>query len=187
MLSRREMNADWMKIFRRKRKSNKKVKVRIFIRCSRRYLTTREAHLSFIIQLRKLKMFKILRKTNYWEEIGEVDGYHKCIEMLGSDWRLLDDKSKGYSDSGSIWGKLAEVTELKKKDTFDARKWLYTVWHGDRKQVRTKFLKIKLLDAWQKSSPAPQADQSALPDQKVRVFFVPKIESENIFLFRKMY
>ena len=76
--------------------------------------------------------------------------------MLGADWKLLDDKSKGYSDSGSVWGKLAECTELKKKDTFDVRKWLYTVWHDDREKVRTKFLKEKLSDVWQKSSSGPQ-------------------------------
>lgn len=132
-------------------------------------------------------MFKILGRTNYWQEIGEVNGFHSCIDMLGSDWKLLDDKSKGYSDPRSIWGKLAEYTELKKKDTFDARKWLYTVWHGDRKEVRTKYLKTKLLDAWQKSSAVVENDQSPSSEQKVGFLFPLILNAQSDFVFRKMY
>lgn len=84
-------------------------------------------------------MFSRFRKITYWTEIGGAEGFHNAIEMLGSNWKILDESAHGYTDINSIWGQLAENTQLKNKHTQEARKWLYTTWNRDREGIRTKF------------------------------------------------
>ena len=86
-----------------------------------------------------LKMLQRFLKKNYWEEVGGVAGFHNAVEHLGSNWRLLDQEGQGFTKETSIWGQLAQVTDLKKKTCPKARKWLYSVWQEDRHGVRTKF------------------------------------------------
>ena len=84
-------------------------------------------------------MFSRFRKTNYWLQIGEIEGFHEAIEALGSNWKLLDEGKHGYTDDNTIWGQLAANTKLQNKHTCEARKWLYTTWNRNRDGVRTKF------------------------------------------------
>lgn len=85
------------------------------------------------------KMFARFRKVNYWEDIGGIEGFHEAIETLGSNWRLLDNNERGYTDVNSIWGQLADSSRLKNKHTYEARKWLYNAWTQNRQNVRTEF------------------------------------------------
>ncbi len=83
-------------------------------------------------------MFKIFQKKNYWKLVGDEEGYIKAVERLGSNYHDLNSKTQGYSESNSIWGQLANFTETL-DNTYDTRKWLYTVWKSDRRRVQTKF------------------------------------------------
>ncbi|CAF1143019.1 unnamed protein product [Didymodactylos carnosus] len=91
-------------------------------------------------------VFKFLKKKEYWTEVGGVEGFMAAIRQLGSDNRELEDKSNDYSKSDSIWGRLAELTQISKKDTFDTRKWLCTTWHDNRRKIRTTFLATQIDD-----------------------------------------
>lgn len=91
-------------------------------------------------------MFARFRKTDYWGEVRKIEGFHQAVEKLGSNWKQLDEVKHGYTDINSIWGQLANLTELKNKGEYDARKWLYTAWHQNRQKVRTKFLAKMSLD-----------------------------------------
>ena len=85
-------------------------------------------------------MFARFRKMDYWSEVGGIEGFHQAVEKLGLNWKKLDEGKHGYTDINSIWGQLANLTELKNKSKYEARKWLYTAWHQNRQEVRTKFL-----------------------------------------------
>ncbi|CAF1588184.1 unnamed protein product [Didymodactylos carnosus] len=91
-------------------------------------------------------VFKFLKKKDYWTEVGGVEGFTAAIKQLGSDYHGLDDKSNGYSKSDSIWGRLTDLTQISKKDTFDTRKWLYTTRHDNRRKIRTTFLATQIDD-----------------------------------------
>lgn len=93
-------------------------------------------------------MFKLLKKKNHWESIGGVLGFHQALETLGSEWRMLHDRKQGYAEPGSIWDKLACNTNLEDKESVNSRKWLFTVWKEDRKQVRTKFYEQKVTEGF---------------------------------------
>lgn len=88
-------------------------------------------------------MLQRFLQKNYWEEIGDVAGYHRAVEQLGSKWHLLDQERQGFTKDTSVWGQLAQLTDLKKKDCSKARKWLYSVWQEDRRGVKTKFYATK--------------------------------------------
>jgi hypothetical protein len=85
-------------------------------------------------------MFKKLQKKNYWELVDGVEGYVNAVEQLGIRHDQLDDKdNKGYSNPDSIWGELANFTHIPEKETYETRKWLYTVWKEDRRGAKTLF------------------------------------------------
>lgn len=87
-----------------------------------------------------------LKKKDYWAQVGGVEGYIAAIEQLGSGYRELDSKNNGYTKSNSIWGQLAQHTQMSKKDTYESRKWLYTTWHENRRKIRTTFLSSQVDD-----------------------------------------
>lgn len=95
-------------------------------------------------------MLARFRKMDYWNQIEGIEGFHRAVEKLGSSWRQLEKDEHGYkhgyTDVNSIWGQLANLTELKNKHTYEARKWLYNAWHQDRQQVRTQFLAKMLIE-----------------------------------------
>ena len=91
-------------------------------------------------------MLARFRKIDYWGGVGNIAGFHQAVEKLGLNWRQLDEESQSYTHANSIWGQLAQLTELKNKHTYDARKWLYNAWHENRQQVKTKFYANKGLD-----------------------------------------
>ncbi|CAF1135304.1 unnamed protein product [Rotaria sordida] len=91
-------------------------------------------------------MFKRFRKRNYWKSVGNEDGYISAVEKLGPRYLELDAINGGYTEPDSIWGQLASFTEISEKNTYDTRKWLYTVWTDDRREVRTKFYRRKAAD-----------------------------------------
>lgn len=112
-------------------------------------------------------MLARFRKIDYWRGIGHIAGFHQAVEKLGSNWRELDEDSQGYTDANSIWGQLAQLTELKNKHTYEARKWLYNAWHEDRQEVKTKFYAYK------------EFDQSSVPSIKTSTKSENQSESSN--------
>ena len=84
-------------------------------------------------------VLNFLKKVDYWSQIGDVEGFIAAVKQLGSDYTELDVQSNGYTKSDSIWGRLASLTQINKKETFNTRKWLYTTWRDDRRKVRTTF------------------------------------------------
>ena len=84
-------------------------------------------------------MFKKFRRRDYWKLIGGVDGFINALDKLGIDYKELRSTNQGYAEPNSIWGQLANVTDIPEKDSYDTRKWLYTVWKDDRRKVRSKF------------------------------------------------
>ncbi|CAF4028148.1 unnamed protein product, partial [Adineta steineri] len=87
-------------------------------------------------------VLNFLKKFDYWGGVGGVDGYITAVKQLGSDYTKLE--SDGCSKLDSIWGRLAEFTKLDNKSTYDARKWLYTAWNDDRREVKTTFLNTQV-------------------------------------------
>ncbi|CAF1314555.1 unnamed protein product [Adineta ricciae] len=87
------------------------------------------------------------KKKDYWNDIGNEEGFLAAVSQLGSDYKMLDAKGEGCQNADGIWGRLAELTKLDSKSTYDARKWLYTVWNNDRRKVRTTFLRTQATDA----------------------------------------
>lgn len=87
-------------------------------------------------------MFSRLRKKSYWNEVGNIDGFHQAVERLGSKTNDLDTDTQ-YLNSRSVWGDLAELTNISNKSDYEARKWLYNAWKEDRRQVRSSFYATK--------------------------------------------
>ena len=85
-----------------------------------------------------------LKKNDYWKQVNGVEGFMAAVKQLGSDYRELEVDSNGYTKSDSIWGRLAELTKISKKDTYETRKWLYTAWTENRRKVRTTFLSTQV-------------------------------------------
>jgi hypothetical protein len=109
-----------------------------------------------------MMLLDFLRKKDCWAQIGGVHGYIDAVNILGSAHRELDKESSGYTNPDSIWGQLAEFTGLHKKNTYENRKWLFTMWREDRRKVRTTFIKAMTND-----DSLLNADQS-LTNNKVR-------------------
>lgn len=84
-----------------------------------------------------LKRFQ--KKKYYWKEIEGIDGFHRAVEKLGVSWHQLNEDGQGYHAPNSIWGQLAELTELKNKDSLNVRKWLYQAWRRNTQNVFTSF------------------------------------------------
>ena len=84
-------------------------------------------------------MLKKFRRRDYWELIGDADGFTNALNKLGIYYKELRSTNQGYAEPNSIWGQLAKATGIPDKDSYDTRKWLYTVWKDDRRKVRSKF------------------------------------------------
>lgn len=84
-------------------------------------------------------MFRRFRKRDYWTSVGGVDGFINAVKKLGSSYKELDVENQGYAEPDSVWGHLANVTNIPEKNTYDTRKWLYTNWRSDRRNVKSKF------------------------------------------------
>lgn len=88
-------------------------------------------------------VLSFLKKKDIWSEVGGVDGYLDALKQLAPDYRQLDNTSSGYTKPDSIWGQLAELTQISNKNTIQTRKWLFTAWHENRRKIRTTFLSIE--------------------------------------------
>ena len=97
------------------------------------------------------------KKMNYWKDIGEEKGFIAAVNQLGSDWKKLDADEDGCLKPECIWGRLAEFTEFSNKDTYAARKWLYTAWKENRRLIRTTFLSTQI-------AKIPSDDPNESPD-----------------------
>ncbi|CAF1638467.1 unnamed protein product, partial [Rotaria magnacalcarata] len=64
----------------------------------------------------------------------------RALRQLAVDYHELDNTTTGYTKPDSIWGQLAELTQISKKHSNEARKWLFTSWHENRRKIRTTFL-----------------------------------------------
>jgi len=91
-------------------------------------------------------VLSFLKKRDFWTEVGGTEGFIAAVEQLGSDYRELDNRTNGYTKSDRIWGRLANLTKINKKNTLENRKWLFTAWHENRRKVRTLFLSTQLGD-----------------------------------------
>ena len=91
-------------------------------------------------------VLSFLKKRDYWKEVGEEERYLATVKLLGLDYREFDDEGNGYTKLNSIWGRLAALTNISNKNTFEARKWLYTAWHDNRRKIRTLFLSTQVND-----------------------------------------
>ncbi|CAF4655767.1 unnamed protein product, partial [Didymodactylos carnosus] len=95
-----------------------------------------------------IKAFKNnIRKDNHdkkWNEVGGLDGFINSVEKLGQDYRHLE-IDNNWREVSSIWGRLLTGTTFKKNDE-KSRKWLYTVWRNNRRDIRAKFLGKKTID-----------------------------------------
>lgn len=81
-------------------------------------------------------------KRDFWSEIGGVENFHSAVELLGEDKRFLQKQNGGnynYHDVNSIWGRLASCMKIKEGNSENFRKWLYTIWTINRREVRTSF------------------------------------------------
>jgi len=91
-------------------------------------------------------VLSFLKKKDYWTDVGGVEGFIAAVKQLGSDYRELNGIKNCYSKSDSIWGRLAQLTQLPNKDTYDARRWLCTTWQDNRRKVYTTFLSTQVDD-----------------------------------------
>lgn len=103
-------------------------------------------------------MLKRFKKKDNWKLIGDVQGYMNAIDKLGLDWQRLDQSNESYADSSSVWGQLANFTNM--KNNYEVRKWFYTVWREDRRQLHTRYVAEKspllsLQNAAQQSQNSP--------------------------------
>lgn len=84
-------------------------------------------------------MFRRFRKRDYWTSVGGVDGFLNAVKQLGSSYKELNVENQGYAEPNSVWGQLSDMTNIPEKNTYDTRKWLYTVWRNDRRNVKSTF------------------------------------------------
>ena len=84
-------------------------------------------------------MLKRFTKTDYWKEIQGIEGFHLAVEKLGTTWQKFNENGQGYNAPDSIWGQLAQMTEIENKNTLNFRKWLYHTWHRNSKYVYSSF------------------------------------------------
>jgi hypothetical protein len=96
---------------------------------------------------KEIMVLNFLKKKDYWSEVGNEEGYINAVKQLGCTSRELNDNKNGYTKSDSIWGQLATFTKIPKKDTYETRKWLYTTWHDDRRNIRTTFLSTEVTES----------------------------------------
>ncbi|CAF1447830.1 unnamed protein product [Didymodactylos carnosus] len=102
--------------------------------------------------------------SSNWEKsftiVGGTEGFLAAVKQLGSDYRELDvEGSNGYTKSDGIWGRLAERTQIPKKDTYETRKWLYTTWQENRRKVRTTFFNTQVNDLLENLSRTSNKDE----------------------------
>ena len=100
-------------------------------------------------------MFARFAKADYWEQVGGVSSFHQASEKLGLTAENLDASVQGYSDPVSIWGKLAELTQIPNKHDQEAREWLYHAWREDRREVRSKYYAQKITNQLQVTDRIP--------------------------------
>ena len=91
-------------------------------------------------------VFSYLKKRDFWTEVGGTEGFITAVRELGSDYHQLNNKAIGYTISDSVWGRLADLTQINKKNILDNRKWLFTTWNEDRRKVRTMFMSTQVND-----------------------------------------
>jgi hypothetical protein len=84
-------------------------------------------------------MLKLFKQMDYWKNVQGVEGFLAAIEKLGTTWNQLNEDRQGYDAPDSIWGQLAQMTEMKNKNTLNARKWLYHTWKRNGKKVFKTF------------------------------------------------
>ena len=118
-------------------------------------------------------ILNFLKKKDIWTEVGDVEGYTDAVKQLGSDHRELDNERNGYTKSDTIWGRLAELTQISKKNTYETRKWLFTTWHENRRKIRTKFLSTQVLHLPDSLNQASNTDETEhrLDAQMVGLYF----------------
>ena len=88
-------------------------------------------------------VLNFLKKTDYWSQIGGVQGYIDVVKQLGSDYQQLDLQRTARIKSDDVWSRLASFTTISKCDTYETRRWLFTAWHEDRRKIRSTFLTMK--------------------------------------------
>ncbi len=64
-------------------------------------------------------MLKLFKQMDYWKNVQGVEGFHAAIEKLGTTWNQLNEDRQGYDAPDSIWGQLAQMTEMKNKNTLN--------------------------------------------------------------------
>jgi hypothetical protein len=96
------------------------------------------------------KLLRIVKqKLSMWENIGGIAGFHAAVNELDKAiiTQLLGEKIPGnYRESTSVWGSLAATSKLKGDNSLQNRKWLYTVWRNDRREVCTLFKTTQTID-----------------------------------------
>ena len=118
------------------------------------------------------------KKKDYWADVGNEEGFLAAVSQLGADYKQLDVKGEGCQKPDGIWGRLADLTKLANKKTYDARKWLYSMWKGDRRKVRTTFLSTEVTDVLSADSHESSADIANKTSQntdKVSLFLFPLV------------
>lgn len=123
-------------------------------------------------------VLSFLKKRDFWAEVGGTEGFIAAVKQLGSDYRELNNKAIGYTSSDSIWGRLADLTEIKKKNILDNRKWLFTAWNEDRRRIRTMFLSTQVDDL----SPS-NTNQSSHNDDVANTLHVTTVSSVVLISF----
>ena len=106
-------------------------------------------------------VLNFLKKTDYWSQIGGVQGYIDAVNQLGCDYQQLDLQSIGRTKSDDVWSRLASFTAIPKSDSYETRKWLFTAWYEDRRKIRSTFLSMKANDNAQLGSTSDSSDNQA--------------------------
>lgn len=114
-----------------------------------------------IVLNRQAMVLNFLKKTDHWSQVGGVQGYIDAVSQLGSDYQQLDLQSIGRTKSDDVWSRLASFTTIPKSDSYEARKWLFTAWHEDRRKIRSTFLGMKAKNNAQLSSTSDSSDNQA--------------------------
>lgn len=108
------------------------------------YIRLQNGQITFITKF--VKMLKRFRKKDNWNSIGDVQGYLAALNKIGSLCQYLDAPNQGYAEPNSIWGQVADQTDMPNKNTYDVRKWLYTVWKDNRRNIRSLWYLQRSID-----------------------------------------
>jgi len=114
-------------------------------------------------------------RKDYWTAVKGVEGYHAAVEKLGPRYHEMNTERQTYNDPNCVWGQLANLTNIPTKNVYKTRKWLYTMWKDDRREVRSLFEAQRAPTNSQEVSNKPRiamVDNDTLRIQQVRLSLI---------------